>query len=112
MKIAKASGLSGEVIIPGDKSISHRAVMFGALGEGLTEVTHFLQGADCLSTISCFRRMGIPIRNEGDRVLGGRQRASRPVRSFPDAGRGQQRDNHKTDFRHSGRTALFFHAGR
>ena len=69
MKIAKASGLSGEVIIPGDKSISHRAVMFGALGEGLTEVTHFLQGADCLSTISCFRRMGIPIRNEGDRVL-------------------------------------------
>ena len=52
MKITKASGLSGEVMIPGDKSISHRAVMFGALGEGLTEVTHFLQGADCLSTIS------------------------------------------------------------
>ena len=69
MKITKASGLSGEVIIPGDKSISHRAVMFGALGEGLTEVTHFLQGADCLSTIECFRRVGIAIRNEGDRVL-------------------------------------------
>ena len=69
MKITKASGLSGEVMIPGDKSISHRAVMFGALGEGLTEVTHFLQGADCLSTIECFRRMGIAIRNEGDRVL-------------------------------------------
>ncbi len=60
MKITKASGLSGEVMIPGDKSISHRAVMFGALGEGLTEVTHFLQGADCLSTIECFRRMGMP----------------------------------------------------
>lgn len=43
---------------PGDKSISHRAVMFGAISEGTTEVTNFLQGADCLSTISCFRSMG------------------------------------------------------
>ena len=45
--------LRGEVKIPGDKSISHRAVMFGALADGTTRVTNFLQGADCLSTISC-----------------------------------------------------------
>ena len=44
--------LRGEVKIPGDKSISHRAVMFGALADGTTRVTNFLQGADCLSTIS------------------------------------------------------------
>ena len=53
--------LRGEIIIPGDKSISHRAVMFGAISEGTTEITNFLQGQDCLSTISCFRKMGIEI---------------------------------------------------
>ena len=44
--------LRGEISVPGDKSISHRAVIFGAITEGTTEVTNFLQGADCLSTIS------------------------------------------------------------
>ena len=49
MKLTRAtSPLKGTVSIPGDKSISHRAVMFGALAEGTTEVTNFLQGADCL----------------------------------------------------------------
>ena len=53
--------LRGSILIPGDKSISHRAVMFGSLAEGSTEITHFLDGADCLSTIDCFRKMGINI---------------------------------------------------
>lgn len=56
--------LKGEITVPGDKSISHRAVMFGALAEGKTEVTNFLQGADCLSTIRCFRQLGIEITND------------------------------------------------
>lgn len=56
--------LKGSVTVPGDKSISHRAVMFGALAKGTTEVTNFLQGADCLSTIRCFRRLGIEITND------------------------------------------------
>lgn len=64
MIFQKVKQMKGEVRIPGDKSISHRAVMFGALASGTTEVEHFLQGADCLSTISCFRQMGIPIENE------------------------------------------------
>ncbi len=64
-----ASPLKGELAIPGDKSISHRAVMFGSLSEGLTEITHFLPGADCLSTIACFRSMGIDIEQEENRVL-------------------------------------------
>lgn len=55
--------MKGEVTIPGDKSISHRAVMFGSLADGTTEVTNFLQGADCLSTIDAFRKMGIEIEN-------------------------------------------------
>lgn len=65
----KVNSLKGEVTIPGDKSISHRAVMFGSLAEGTTEVTNFLQGADCLSTISCFRELGIEIENTPDRIL-------------------------------------------
>ncbi len=63
MIIKPAHSLKGEIHIPGDKSISHRSVMFGALANGMTEVTHFLQGADCLSTISCFQKLGIPIEN-------------------------------------------------
>lgn len=69
MIFQKAKHLKGEVTIPGDKSISHRAVMFGSLAEGTTEVTNFLQGADCLSTIDCFRKLGIEIENTPDHIL-------------------------------------------
>lgn len=61
MIVTRAKSLKGSFQVPGDKSISHRSVMFGALSMGTTEVTNFLEGADCLSTISCFRRMGIHI---------------------------------------------------
>ena len=54
--------------VPGDKSISHRAVMLASLAEGTTEVTGFLPGEDCLSTISCFQAMGIQIQQSGDHV--------------------------------------------
>ena len=69
MKFQKASVLKGEIHIPGDKSISHRAVMFGSLAEGTTEVTNFLQGADCLSTIDAFRKMGVEIENTPEKIL-------------------------------------------
>lgn len=69
MEITKQTGLRGVVHVPGDKSISHRAVMFGALAKGTTSVTHFLEGADCLSTISCFQKMGIEIEKQNDKVL-------------------------------------------
>lgn len=69
MELKKVHGLKGEVTIPGDKSISHRAVMFGSISNGLTEVTNFLQGADCLSTISCFRKLGISIENTPEKIL-------------------------------------------
>ncbi len=69
MKFTKASPLKGEITIPGDKSISHRSVMFGSIAKGTTEISHFLQGADCLSTISCFKKMGIQIENNQDTVI-------------------------------------------
>ncbi len=67
--IRPQKNLKGEVTIPGDKSISHRSVMFGALSLGTTEVTGFLEGADCLSTIDCFRRMGIEIQKTEGKIL-------------------------------------------
>lgn len=69
MEIPKLNRLHGKLTIPGDKSISHRAVMFGALAQGTTRITHFLEGADCLSTISCFQAMGIHIQKNKDEVL-------------------------------------------
>lgn len=69
MEIKTAKGLRGEIQIPGDKSISHRSVMFGALAKGTTEISHFLQGADCLSTIGCFQEMGIEIENTKEKII-------------------------------------------
>lgn len=69
MQFTRVRRLKGEITVPGDKSISHRSVMFGSLAEGLTEIHGFLQGADCLSTIACFSKMGISIENQGDAVL-------------------------------------------
>lgn len=60
--------LSGTITVPGDKSISHRAVMFGAIAEGTTEISGFLTGDDCMSTISCFKKLGIDIEVSGDNV--------------------------------------------
>ena len=61
-------GLSGEIKVPGDKSISHRAVMFGAIANGVTTIEGFLTGEDCLSTIDCFRKMGVSIEQDGEKV--------------------------------------------
>lgn len=60
-EIKKIRRATGEITVPGDKSISHRAVMLGAIADGTTKITGFLKGADCLSTIDCFRAMGIEI---------------------------------------------------
>lgn len=60
--IAEPGGaLRGCIRVPGDKSISHRAIMFGALADGVTTVTGFLQGEDCLATLRAFRAMGVRI---------------------------------------------------
>ncbi len=69
MQIHPAGPLRGEITVPGDKSVSHRAVMLGALASGTTRITGFLMGEDCLSTISCFRKMGVHIDISGSEVL-------------------------------------------
>lgn len=66
MLIHKMKRVQGEITVPGDKSISHRAVMLGALADGITHINGFLRGADCLSTIDCFRKMGVRIDDNGD----------------------------------------------
>ena len=68
MVIQKMKKAVGQIKVPGDKSISHRAVMLGSLANGVTEISGFLKGADCLSTIDCFRKMGIDIDINGENV--------------------------------------------
>lgn len=60
--------LKGEISIPGDKSISHRSIMFGAIAEGKTTVSNFLHGDDCLNTIQCFRKLGVEIIEKDDEI--------------------------------------------
>ena len=69
MIFTRTNALKGEITVPGDKSISHRSIMFGALAEGTTRVTNFLRGADCLSTIDCFRKLGIDIKDLDSEIL-------------------------------------------
>ncbi len=68
MKMKRCNKLYGELCIPGDKSISHRGIMLGAISMGTTVITNFLQGADCLSSIECFGKMGIRIENKHSAV--------------------------------------------
>lgn len=64
----KRPRLNGTIIVPGDKSISHRAVMFGSIATGKTTVSGFLLGEDCLSTIDVFRKLGVKIDVDGTNV--------------------------------------------
>lgn len=68
MIVNPAKSLKGEVSVPGDKSISHRTVIFGALSDGECNVSHFLMSDDCRSTIDCFRKMGVKIDLNEDNV--------------------------------------------
>ena len=58
---AAESGLRGRLLVPGDKSISHRAIMLAAIAEGETRIEGFLEGADALATLRAFRRLGVAI---------------------------------------------------
>lgn len=62
-------GLHGRLAVPGDKSISHRAIMIGSLATGDTVVHHFLTSADCLATLQAFRDLGVTIDRNGDEVV-------------------------------------------
>ncbi len=68
MIIKKIGSANGEITVPGDKSISHRAVMFNSLAKGTAHITGFLKGADCLSTIECFKALGVEIEMSEDMI--------------------------------------------
>src|SRR4051812_1335442 len=65
IRISPARRFAGEPEIPGDKSISHRSLLFGALAEGTTEITHLLESGDVRSTASCLGQMGVRIEPKG-----------------------------------------------
>jgi 3-phosphoshikimate 1-carboxyvinyltransferase len=67
--VTPAKQLSGEVKVPGDKSISHRAVMIGSLAKGDTVIENFLRAEDCMRTVDCFRKMGIEVDFEDSNVI-------------------------------------------
>jgi 3-phosphoshikimate 1-carboxyvinyltransferase len=86
--LKSGSILRGDISVPGDKSISHRSVMIGAIANGVTEITGFLQAADPLSTVSCMRGLGVEIDVEKHRILihgNGLQSLTKPE-SMLDAG--------------------------
>jgi 3-phosphoshikimate 1-carboxyvinyltransferase len=60
-RVAPGGRLSGDIRVPGDKSISHRSIMLGAIAEGTTRVSGFLEGEDALATLNAFRRLGVRI---------------------------------------------------
>ncbi|MBM7552471.1 3-phosphoshikimate 1-carboxyvinyltransferase [Thalassobacillus pellis] len=61
-------GITGEITVPGDKSISHRSVIFASLASGTSTITNFLAGEDCLRTINVFRSLGVNIDQDGTKV--------------------------------------------
>lgn len=63
------NGLKGEIVIPSDKSISHRAVMFSSLAKGVTRIENFSKGADCHSTLSVFKSLGVKAEFESEQTL-------------------------------------------
>ncbi len=68
-RVAPGGEVAGELTVPGDKSISHRSLMLGAIAEGQTEITGFLAGADCLSTLGALGALGVRIeRPQAERV--------------------------------------------
>lgn len=69
MKIHKANFLRGEIILPGDKSISHRAALFSALATGETRIENFATSADCASTLDCLQNLGVEIRRENNNIF-------------------------------------------
>ena len=72
-KIKKGNGLKGEIIVPGDKSMSHRAIMLASLASGKSEISGFLEGEDCLATIEVFQKMGVNIsRRQGKIIVEGK----------------------------------------
>jgi 3-phosphoshikimate 1-carboxyvinyltransferase len=69
LRVEKSDGIAGETEVPGDKSISHRAVILGSIARGTTEVQGLLRGEDTLNTLKAFTKMGVDVQDKGERLL-------------------------------------------
>ena len=88
MKILPIENLRGEIKVPGDKSISHRSVIFSSLASSTVEIENFLHGADCLSTVDCMKKFGVDVQIDGEKVFvtGNGLRGLREPENILDAG--------------------------
>ena len=68
-RIEPSNSIVGKVNIPGDKSISHRAIILAAIADGESRIKNLLQGEDTLATIRVFQKMGVNIKNDGDIII-------------------------------------------
>src|SRR5215218_2694681 len=68
MRVRPAKFIRGEITLPGDKSISHRAAILAAMANGETRIENFATSADCAATLECLRQLGVDIRREGSTV--------------------------------------------
>ena len=68
-KVSQGKGLRGDITIPGDKSISHRAVMLASLAEGKSKISGLLEGEDCLATVEVFKKLGVSISKEEEEYI-------------------------------------------
>jgi 3-phosphoshikimate 1-carboxyvinyltransferase len=68
-RVSRAASLAGDIALPGDKSISHRYAMIAAIANGDTRIHNYSTGADCHSTLSCIRELGIEVEEQGASVL-------------------------------------------
>ena len=85
MKIEPANNVSGEINLPGDKSISHRAAIFSAMANGESKIENFSSAADCASTLDCLENLGVEIRRDGTTVFiqgVGKNGFQKPVRDL------------------------------
>jgi 3-phosphoshikimate 1-carboxyvinyltransferase len=81
MRVTRARLLNGRLRLPGDKSISHRAALIAALADGSSEISNFSSAADCASTLSCLRELGVSIERRDDKVVfAGGQKLAAPRR--------------------------------
>ena len=67
--VRPARGISGSLRLPGDKSISHRYAMLGAIAQGMTKIANFSTGADCASTLNCLKQLGVQVTREGNAIV-------------------------------------------
>lgn len=88
LTVKPAKKIQGQIHVPGDKSISHRAIMIGSLAEGRTRIDNFLPSADCLATVECFRKLGIEINIAGKQaeVYGKGLHGLKPSKEILDVG--------------------------